>query len=139
MTLIINQGNYLKLLDEMQFIPKVIETEAEYEQNLSVVEQLISKKDRRTPEETTLFRLLVKLIEDYEEESYQIKDWCDLPPYEILQHLMESKGIKQSDLVGVISSSKGLISAIVNGKRAISKEQAKTLGAYFKLSPSLFI
>ncbi|MEM7758339.1 MAG: transcriptional regulator [Cyanobacteria bacterium P01_A01_bin.40] len=139
MTLIINQSNYLKLLDEMQLIPKVIETEVEYEQNLAVVEKLIAKKNQRTPEETTLFRLLVKLIEDYEQESYQIKDWCDLPPHEILQHLMEAKGIKQSDLVGVISPSKGLISAIVNGKRSISKERAKKLGEYFILSPSLFI
>ncbi|MDJ0592892.1 MAG: type II toxin-antitoxin system HigB family toxin [Pleurocapsa sp. MO_226.B13] len=28
---------------------------------------------------------------------------------------------------------------IVNGKRSISKEQAKKLGEYFKISPSLFI
>ncbi len=139
MTLTTNRTNYLKLLDEMQLIPKVIETEAEYEQNLAVVEKLIAKKNQRTPEETTLFRLLVKLIEDYESESYQIKDWCDLPAHKILQHLMEVKGIKQRDIVGVISPSKGLISAIVNGKRAISKEQAKKLGEYFKLSPSLFI
>ena len=53
MTLTINQSNYLKLLDEMQLIPKVIETEAEYEQNLAVVEKLIAKKNQRTPEETT--------------------------------------------------------------------------------------
>ncbi|MEM7756752.1 MAG: hypothetical protein AAF298_01275 [Cyanobacteria bacterium P01_A01_bin.40] len=44
MTLTINHSNYLKLLNEMQLIPKVIETEAEYEQNLAVVEQLIAKK-----------------------------------------------------------------------------------------------
>ncbi|MEM7756751.1 MAG: hypothetical protein AAF298_01270 [Cyanobacteria bacterium P01_A01_bin.40] len=69
-----------------------------------------------------MFRLLVKLIGDYEEESYQIKEWCNLTPHEILQYLMEAKDIKQSDLVGVISSYKGLISAIVNGKRSISKE-----------------
>jgi len=57
MTLITNRSNDLKLLDEMQLIPKVIETEAEYEQNLAVVEKLIAKKNQRTPEETTLFRL----------------------------------------------------------------------------------
>jgi HTH-type transcriptional regulator/antitoxin HigA len=33
----------------------------------------------------------------------------------------------------------GVVSEIVNGKRAISKTQAKLLGERFKVSPSLFI
>ncbi|MDJ0592888.1 MAG: transcriptional regulator [Pleurocapsa sp. MO_226.B13] len=139
MTPTINRENYLKLLDEAQLIPKVIETEAEYEQNLGIAERLIAKKKNRTPEETVLLRLLVKLIEDYEENNYNLKEWRDLPPHEILQHLLEVSHTRQADLVGIISPSKGLISAIVNGKRSISKEQAKKLGAYFKISPSLFI
>ncbi len=139
MTLTINHKNYLKLLDEVKLIPKVIETEAEYKLNLAVAERLIAKKNNRSPEETTLFRLLVKLIEDYEERKYDLKEWQNLPPHEILQHLLEVSNTRQTDLVGIISPSKGLISSIVNGKRAISKEQAKKLGEYFKISPSLFI
>ncbi len=139
MTSTINRENYLKLLDEVQLIPKVIETEAEYEQNLGVAERLIAKKKNRTPEEIVLLRLLVKLIEDYEENKYNLKEWRDIPPHEILQHLLEVSHTRQADLVGIISPSKGLISAIVNGKRSISKEQAKKLGEYFKISPSLFI
>ena len=139
MTLTLNKKNYLKLLNTIQIIPKIIETEAEYNEYLAVTENLIAKKDSRTPEETALFRLLVKLIEDYEQQAYSLDDWSDLAPYEILQHLLESSGTKQVDLVGILSPSKGLISSIVNGKRAISKEQAKKLGAYFKVSPSLFL
>lgn len=139
MTLTINRENYLKLLDKVQLIPKVIETEAEYKLNLAIAEKLIAKRKNRTPEETTLLRLLVKLIEDYEENNFNLKDWRNLSPHEILQHLLEVSHTKQSDLVGIVSPSKGLISAIVNGKRAISKEQAKKLGEYFNLSPSLFI
>ncbi len=139
MTLTLNKKNYLQLLDKIQIIPKIIETEAEYEQYLAVVENLIAKKNNRTPEETTLFRLLVKLIEDYEEKVQDLEAWSELAPHEILQHLLESSGIKQADLVGIVSPSKGLISSIVNGKRAISKEQAKRLGTYFKVNPSLFL
>ena len=139
MTLTLNKKNYLKLLEQTKIIPKIIETEAEYEEYLAVAENLIAKKDNRTLEETTLFRLLVKLIEDYEEQSYSLQDWSNLLPHEILQHLLESSGSKQEDLVGVITSDKGLISALVNGKRAISKEEAEKLGIYFKVSPSLFI
>ena len=139
MTFTLNKKKYLKLLDTVQIIPKIIEDETEYEECLVVVEKLIAKKNNRTTEETALFRLLVKLIEDYEEQVYALKDWSNLSPHEILQHLLESSGTKQTDLIGIVSSSKGLISSIVNGKRAISKEQAKKLGAYFKVSPSLFI
>lgn len=139
MTLTIDRDNYLKLLNQRQIIPKIIESDTEYEKYLAAAEQLIGKKNNRSPEETILFRLLVKLIEDYEEKQFSLEDWRDRTPAEILQHLLESSGTKQADLVGVVSSSKGLISAIVNGKRSISKEQAKKLGEYFNVSPSLFI
>jgi HTH-type transcriptional regulator / antitoxin HigA len=139
MTLTIDQKEYFRLLDKLQLIPKIIETETEYESYLAVAESLISKKNNRTTEETALFRLIVKLIADYEENNFALSDWSNLLPHEILQHLLDASGSRQVDLVGVISPSKGLISSIVNGKRAISKEQAKKLGAHFNVSPNLFI
>ena len=83
--------------------------------------------------------LLVKLIKDYEEETYNLKEWSKTSPHELLQHLMEARGMKQVDLVGVLSPSKGLVSSIVNGKREISKAQAKKLGEIFNISASVFI
>ena len=56
----------------------------------------------------------------------------------MLLHLMEARNMKQEELVGVIGS-RGVVSEIVNGKRSISKAQAKTLGQLFHVSPSLFI
>jgi HTH-type transcriptional regulator / antitoxin HigA len=139
MTNTISRGNYIDLLNQDRIIPKIIETQAEYEQFLAVAERLISKKQTRTPEETVLFRLLVKLIRDYEEETYDLKEWSKTSPHELLQHLMEARDMKQVDLVGVLSPSKGLVSSIVNGKRSISKAQAKKLGELFNISPSVFI
>jgi HTH-type transcriptional regulator / antitoxin HigA len=139
MTITISRGNYIDLLNQDRIIPKIIETQEEYEQFLAVAERLISKKQTRTPEETVLFRLLVKLIRDYEEETYDLKEWSKTAPHELLQHLMEARDMKQVDLVGVLSPSKGLVSSIVNGKRSISKSQAKKLGELFNISPSVFI
>jgi HTH-type transcriptional regulator / antitoxin HigA len=139
MTITISRGNYIDLLNQDRIIPKIIETQEEYEQFLVVAERLISKKQTRTPEETVLFRLLVKLIRDYEEETYDLKEWSKTSPHALLQHLMEARGMKQVDLVGVLSPSKGLVSSIVNGKRSISKAQAKKLGEIFNISPSVFI
>ena len=125
MTLTINRENYINLLAE--FLPKVIENEAEYEDLLAKVEQLIFNKNK-TIEQQNLQKLLVLLIEKYETEHYPIEA---ANPHKILQHLMEPKGILQADLVGVIGSS-GVISEIIKGKRSISKAQAKALGDYFK-------
>jgi HTH-type transcriptional regulator / antitoxin HigA len=138
MILTIDHNNYLQLWAEANISPKVIETEIEYRQFLAVAESLLVKKNLRTPEETTLFRLVVKLIEDYESEHYNLDDWGKSAPHEILQHIMAASGTKQIDLVGVIGS-KGVVSEVVNGSRAISKAQAKKIGEIFKVSPSLFI
>ncbi|HLO87181.1 MAG TPA: transcriptional regulator [Nostocaceae cyanobacterium] len=132
MTLIFDKKVYSQLLAEIA--PQIIETEQEYERLLKVAESLTFKKNR-TPEERILYKLLVKLIEDYEAENYPMDKSA---PHEILQHLMEASGTRQADLVGVIGSS-GVVSEVVNGKRAISKAQAKALGEFFKISPSLFI
>ena len=139
MTHTISRDNYIDLLERDRIIPKIIETKEEYEQFLAVAEKLISKKQHRTLEETVLFRLLVKLIKDYEEETYSLKEWSQTAPHELLQHLMAARDMKQVDLVGVLSPSKGLVSSIVNGKRAISKAQAKKLGDIFNISASAFI
>jgi HTH-type transcriptional regulator/antitoxin HigA len=132
MILTFDGATYSNLLAEIA--PRAIETEEEYDRLLAVAERLTFAKNR-TPEERALYKLLVTLIEVYETENYPIDK---SEPHEILQHIMESSGIRQADLVGIIGSS-GVVSEVVNGKRAISKAQAKALGNYFKISPSLFI
>jgi HTH-type transcriptional regulator / antitoxin HigA len=139
MTYTISRENYIDLLNQDRFVPKIIETNEEYEHFLAIVERLMSRRITRTPEENILFKLLVKLIVDYEEETYNLKEWSQTAPHEFLQHLMEARGMKQVDLVGVLSPSKGLVSSIVNGKRQISKAQAKKLGEIFNISASVFI
>jgi HTH-type transcriptional regulator / antitoxin HigA len=139
MTTTISREHYIDLLNQDRIIPKIIETQEEYDHFLAVAEKLISKKQTRTSEETILFRLLVKLISDYEEETYSLQEWSQTAPHLLLQHLMEARGMKQIDLVGILSPSRGLVSSIVNGKRAISKSQAKKLGELFNISPSAFI
>ncbi|MDJ0746578.1 MAG: transcriptional regulator [Xenococcaceae cyanobacterium MO_167.B27] len=132
MTLTFDTNAYSNLL--IKYIPQVIKTEEEYDRALKIAEQLTFAKNR-TPEEKALHKLIVTLIEAYETENYPMEQSA---PYEILQHLMEASGTRQADLVGVIGSS-GVVSEVVNGKRSISKAQAKALGEYFKVLPGLFI
>ena len=139
MTSTFNQKSYIALLERDEIAPKVIETEAEYNRFLAIAERLIAKRQNRSAEETTLLKLLVRLIKDYEEEVFDLENWSKTSPHELLQFLMDARGIKQVDLVGVLSDSSGLVSSIVNGKRAVSKAQARKLGDFFNIEPSVFI
>jgi HTH-type transcriptional regulator / antitoxin HigA len=133
MTLTFNPTLYIDLLT--QTMPSAIETEAEYERLLAIAESLHFNKER-TIEEKKIYKLLVTLIEVYESDRHSIPASS---PQEILQHIMESSGLRQTDLAQIIGASSGVMSQIVNGKRSISKAQAKALGHRFKVSPSLFI
>jgi HTH-type transcriptional regulator / antitoxin HigA len=118
-----------------QALPSLIETDAEYQRLLAITESLHFNKNR-TLEEQKIYRLLVTLIEIYESQQYSIPAST---PQEILQHIMDSSGLRQTDIAEIIGASSDVVSQIVNGKRAISKAQAKALGNQFKVSPSLFI
>src|SRR5262245_27681528 len=102
---------------------------------LALAEQLIDKGESRTPEEDQLFELVTKLIEDFEDEHYPIPD---APPHRILRFLMEQNNLRQSDLPQILGS-RGYVSDVVNGKRAISKLHAKALGKMFYVSPDVLI
>lgn len=133
MTLIFNQDKYQELLVKYQ--PKIIRTEAENDRALEIVEMLMHQK-QRSPEEDELYDLLITLIEKFEREYYCTHE--NSSPHSMLLFLMEQRNIQQSDLVGIIGS-KGVVSEVVNGKREISKAQAKALGAFFQVDPGLFI
>ena len=132
MTLTFEPIAYGKLL--AQYRPKVLETEVEYDEAIALAEKL-EFQEELSPEQSAFLELLVTLIEKYEDEHYPIPEGT---PRETLLHLMEAHELKQVDLEDVIGS-RGLISEIVNGKRSISKAQAKSLAQYFGVDVRLFI
>jgi HTH-type transcriptional regulator / antitoxin HigA len=138
MTATIDKQKYLDLIDANDISPKVIETEDEYDRFLVVAEKLMHKRLDRTIEETALLMLVVKLIEDYESIYHNLDEWGKSTPTEILRHIMAASGTRNVDLIGIIGSS-GVVSEVVNGKRNISLAQAKNLGEFFKISPTLFL
>lgn len=82
---------------------------------------------------------MVRLIEDYEENIYSLEDFTNLSAHEILQHLLEYSNTTPEDLSNIINCSQELILALINGEQTINQQQAKLLGMYFKVDPSLFI
>ena len=119
-----------------KFAPKIIETEAENEAALAIVEQLMVKGDgNRSREEEAALGLLSALIEKFENASYPLPD---AEPREVLRDLMEHNDLKATHLSEIFGS-RAKVSEVLSGKRSISKEQAKRLGERFSVSPAAFI
>jgi len=125
---------YARLLTRT--LPAPIESEEDYERLLARAEELMERdEDDLSPGEGKLLDLLVTLIERYEERRYPPRV---VSPHGVLQHLMEARGLTHKD-VWPLFGSKGIASEVLNGKRAISKAQAKKLAAFFHVSAALFI
>jgi HTH-type transcriptional regulator / antitoxin HigA len=132
MTLTFDLASYTTLLT--QYRPKIITTEAENDTAIALAEEL-AHRDPKSLEEEALLELLITLIEKFENEHYPIPVST---PLEMLKHLIEARNLKQEDLVGIIGS-RGVVSEVINGKRDISKAQAKSLAHYFNVDVALFI
>ena len=129
----LNRRKYAVLLSRT--LPRIIENDGELQQLTESVEPFLDKGTRRTPEEETLCRLLIRLIEDYQQSHSLIPK---LEPKEALEALLEARNLRQADLLPIFGS-RSRVSDAVNGKREISKSQARKLGEFFSVSPNLFI
>jgi HTH-type transcriptional regulator/antitoxin HigA len=116
-------------------VPRIIDTEIEHKRLLNEVDKFMDLGENLTDEQAEVLQLLVTLIEQYENKVYQMKA---VTPLDILHELMSVRQLKQKDIVEIFGS-KGITSEVINGKRSISKNQAKALGDFFHVSYSLFL
>jgi HTH-type transcriptional regulator/antitoxin HigA len=101
--------------------PKIIKTEAEYEQALARLD-VIFDAEPNTPDGDEA-ELLTALIEMYEEKVYPM----DMPtPLEAIKFRMEQAGLKAKDLIPYIGSA-SKVSEVLAGKRALSLTMMRNL------------
>ena len=129
----LDEKKYGRLLSKV--LPKVIETDEEFDRMVALLEGLAIPERELSPEEQAVAALLEKLIADYDDKYYPLPEG---KPHEIVQFLMEHRNLKQADLVPVLGT-RPQVSDLVTGKRGISKAQAKKLAEFFHVSVELFI
>jgi HTH-type transcriptional regulator / antitoxin HigA len=126
---------YGKLL--VDALPGVIMNDEDYNRTEAIFSKLMDKGENRLSlEESKLFALLAKLLEDYEARALPPLDRTS--PTETLSFLMEQNDLRQEDLADIFGSQGG-VSKAITGKRAISKAQAKRLAERFRVSTDAFI
>ncbi len=133
-TLTIDRRKYVRLANRI--VVKAIESEREYDQMVAAIRSLMDKgEERLSPEETALLETMAILIEAFDTRHYPVSP---APPHEMLARLMETSARTPKDLLPVFGT-RGRVSEVLNGKRSMSKEQAKKLAAIFCVSVDLFI
>jgi HTH-type transcriptional regulator / antitoxin HigA len=130
------QSTWLALHQEAQI--KSPQTETEYLALLEVMDNLTSQYALDNPIWGGLIRLIASYLLEYEN---QFDSWAKTPPTsrDVLSSLMRNRQISQRQLEQAGVAAQSTLSQILSGKRGISKRVAKKLGAYFGVSPVVFL
>ncbi|MBW4511082.1 MAG: transcriptional regulator [Scytonematopsis contorta HA4267-MV1] len=123
MTPTFSQQTYTDLLTQHQ--PKPIKTESEHHRALAIVERMMSGE--LTEAETTLFELLVLLIETYEQSNYPMGEST---PGTTLSSLMHEFDVEAASLVEVLGSFE-VVTKVLNNQQELSQSQAESLAQFF--------
>jgi HTH-type transcriptional regulator / antitoxin HigA len=112
-----------------------IRTAKDYKRATSVMDQLLDEiGENENHPLADVLDYLANQIAVYESDHAIIPD---APPREVLRFLMEQHDLSQSDLADCAPQSR--ISEVLNGRREISKELAKTLAKRFKVNVGVFV
>lgn len=128
-----NKKIYGQLL--LDVLPASIDSDEEYNRIENIFNDLWNKK-KLSREEERLFNLLADLLEDYGRKTVG-----EIPPFtprELLASLMKENDLKQADLADVFGT-QSVVSEVLNGKREITKMQAKALSEKFAMKVEAFI
>ena len=127
------KDSYLDLI--MQHPLVSIKTDAQLEVAQQVVDDLL-RRGRLDKGEEAYLDVLSDLIAMYEDRYHPIPPASDA---EILRHLIEARGVTQSEVAIEAGIARSTVSEILSGKRPISKSHIGKLAAYFCVPPEVFV
>jgi HTH-type transcriptional regulator / antitoxin HigA len=135
MVLTLSSAKYGRLL--AQTLPKRIETDDEMDHFMEVMEAISRAIEHGSagPEEAALHALLATLVEEYDNRAYPLPPG---DPVNMLQFLMEHRGLRAADLTSIFGA-RSIASLVLNGKREMSKAHIRKLAAFFHVSPAVFL
>ena len=127
-------SSYQKLL--VQFPPRRITSQAEYDQVWEQMDRLVTKEGRQTKDEEDFYFVLSLLVEKYEQE--QSLEIDGLYGIELLKELMQQQNLRQKDLIDIFKT-KSIISEVLKGKRKLTVEHIQKLSERFRLPAQKFM
>lgn len=121
-----------------EYRPRTIRDEKMYKASLVRFESLMRDFDKNPSADLgSVMDLCAMTITRYEDDNHPA-----LPngsPREIVAHLLQERGGNATALASDLEITRGQMSNILSGKRAITIDVARALGECFSLPPSLFL
>lgn len=114
---------------------KLIKNDEQYEEYLNIAKALLDSDPEPGSEKSDKLELLTLLIEEYEDEHYQI-DYPD--PIEAIKFRMEHQGITQKDLASFIGSP-SKVSEILNRKRPLTLKMIRALNRHLNIPAEILL
>ena len=126
------KDGYLDLV--VRFPLRPIHSDHELERAIKMVDSLLDRRDL-APDEADYLEVLGDLIERYESEAHPMAPISDA---EMLRHLIEAKGVPQTEISRATRIADSTISEILKGRRSLSRSHIGKLARYFNVSPGVF-
>ncbi len=79
--------------------------------------------------------MLSDLVEAYEEEHYPMAKVSDA---RMVRHLMEAKGVNQTEVAQATGIANSTISAVLKGVRQLTREHIGQLAIFLNVDPGVF-
>jgi HTH-type transcriptional regulator / antitoxin HigA len=125
---VVDYGSLLK-----DTLPRVIESDQQNEEYAARLEELVFR-DTLSPAEEDLVKLLTLLIDAYEKRRFPVSA---ATPSEVLEQLIAAHGLKQKDVADIFGA-ESTVSAIISGKRPLTRDHIEKLSKRFNVSPAVF-
>jgi HTH-type transcriptional regulator / antitoxin HigA len=129
----IQKNRYLQLIDEFPLRP--IRSERDLAKATAVAGRL-AVSPRLTRDERDYLDVLSDLIERYEDEHHRIEPRSGP---ELLAFLLKENGLSEAQLASETGIAKSTLSAILNGRRALSLAHVIAFCRRFRLEPGAFL
>ena len=118
-----------------KYTPRLVRNEKQHKRMLRHIERLM-KRPKLSAAEDELLELMIHLVEQYEKSIDPVPD---VAPERMLAHLIDVNGVSQSAVAKATGIPRSTISAVLAGRRQISKANIAKLADYFHVSPAVFL
>jgi HTH-type transcriptional regulator/antitoxin HigA len=127
-----NRDRYLELIHQFPLRP--IETEADLDAAIKVIDSLIDQ-DSLSSSEQDYLEVLGDLVEAFENVHYPEEPVSDA---EMLTYLLDTRGVTQAAVAKATGIAVSTISEVLSGKRKLNRRQIGKLAKYFHVGPGVF-
>lgn len=127
-----DRSAYLGLVTALPLRP--IRSERELDCAIKMLDSLLNRA-KLSPAEQDYLDVLTDLVEKYETQAHPAEPATDA---EMLAHLLEARGISQTELSAAVGIAGSTLSAVLHGKRKLRRDHISRVADFFGVSPAAF-